>query len=150
MPERIEVTFSVPFVQAWQRTGTNRMTGAHYNRSETKQAEEQIGIAYKGASIRKYGRVVAAPAGVPVEIAVEAYTPPPRTYPKYLPEWLKPRIPFVVRPDASNVLKSVEDGLNGIAYHDDCQIVAAHSYKRDRESTKREETVVTVRWFEGD
>lgn len=150
MPEIYEVTFSVDFVQAWQRTGTNRMTGAHYNRSETKHAEEQIGIAYKGASIRKYGRVVTAPAGVPVEIAVEAYTPPPRTYPKYLPKWLKPRIPFVVRPDASNVLKSVEDGLNGIAYHDDCQIVAAHSYKRDRESTKREETVVTVRWFEGD
>ena len=26
------------------------------------------------------------------------------------------------RPDVSNVIKSVEDGLNGIAYHDDSQI----------------------------
>ena len=146
MPDRFEITFSVDFVQAWQRTGTDPKSGRRYTKQATRDAERSIGIAYKGASIRKYGRVVTAPAGVPVAIKVEAYTPPPRTYPKYLPKWLKPRIPFVVRPDASNILKAIEDGLNGIAYEDDCQIIAAHSFKADRNGVTADRTVVTVQF----
>jgi Holliday junction resolvase RusA-like endonuclease len=146
VPERFEVAFSVNFVQAWQRTGTDPKTGHRYTKQATRDAERSIGIAYKGASIRKYGRVVTAPAGVPVAIKVEAYTPPPKKYPKYLPEWLRPRVPFVTKPDASNILKSVEDGLNGIAYIDDSQIIAAHSFKRDRNGVGADRTVVTVQF----
>jgi Holliday junction resolvase RusA-like endonuclease len=146
VPERFEITFSVDFVQAWQRTGTDPKSGRRYTKQATRDAERSIGIAYKGASIRKYGRVVTAPAGVPVAIKVEAYTLPPKKYPKYLPEWLRPRVPFVTKPDASNILKAIEDGLNGIAYIDDSQIIAAHSFKCDRNGVGADKTVVTIQF----
>jgi len=33
------------------------------------------------------------------------------------------------KPDASNILKSVEDGMNGVVYHDDSQIINIHVTK---------------------
>ena len=33
------------------------------------------------------------------------------------------------KPDASNILKSVEDGMNGVVYHDDSQIINLHVTK---------------------
>mgnify|MGYP002477990324 CR=1 FL=1 len=33
------------------------------------------------------------------------------------------------KPDASNILKSVEDGMNGVVYHDDSQIINLHVSK---------------------
>ena len=34
------------------------------------------------------------------------------------------------KPDASNILKAVEDALNGVAFRDDCQICAGQFVKR--------------------
>jgi crossover junction endodeoxyribonuclease RusA len=36
--------------------------------------------------------------------------------------------PDARRRDSSNCLKSVEDGMNGIAWNDDCQIIEGHFY----------------------
>jgi Holliday junction resolvase RusA-like endonuclease len=40
-----------------------------------------------------------------------------------------------MKPDASNILKLVEDALNGIAYKDDSQIVASIPLKAPRLGT---------------
>jgi len=141
---RYTVEFSVDFLQGKQRPRFGG--GRAYTPKETKDAERRIGIAYKGASIRRYGRVVSAPRGVPVAMRIDCYTKAPKSWPSYLPKWLKPRMPFVTKPDASNVLKAVEDGLNGIAYHDDSQIIATHAYKHDRDEGTTDRTDVVVTW----
>ena len=35
----------------------------------------------------------------------------------------------IKKPDASNILKSVEDGMNGVVYHDDSQLINIHVTK---------------------
>ncbi len=40
------------------------------------------------------------------------------------------------KPDLSNMVKSIEDALNKIAYHDDSQIVESHLYKFYSEEPK--------------
>ena len=141
-----EVRFTVDFLQGKQRPRFSRRTGRAYTPKETEDAERQIGIAYKGASIRKYGRVVSAPRGVPVAVQVDCYKREPKTIPEYVLEWLLPRIPFVVAGDADNYLKEI-DGLNGIAWHDDAQVTAAHVYKHDRNGVTHDHMDFTVQFY---
>jgi Holliday junction resolvase RusA-like endonuclease len=44
-------------------------------------------------------------------------------------EMLADRIRPTKRPDADNVLKAIADSLNGLAYHDDAQLVVMHATK---------------------
>jgi Holliday junction resolvase RusA-like endonuclease len=41
-----------------------------------------------------------------------------------------PEVPCPMRPDLDNMLKSVNDGLNGVAFLDDAQITDCHILKR--------------------
>lgn len=50
--------------------------------------------------------------------------------------------PDIHKPDASNILKSIEDALNGIAYVDDRQIVDAHVRKSPRRRLTEYMTIV--------
>ena len=42
----------------------------------------------------------------------------------------KGRVAHVVKPDLSNLIKAVEDALNGLPYHDDAQIADIVARKR--------------------
>ena len=143
----IVVRFSVPWVHGWQRAGVNTRTGEHYTRAQTEADEAEIGMRYKAACRKKYGEVLKAPEHVPVSVIVDAYAKRPKRTPKYVPKWLLPRIPFTTKPDADNVSKLI-DGLNGIAWHDDAQVVNLTVHKRSRESTKEDRTTFTVIWME--
>lgn len=48
------------------------------------------------------------------------------------------------KPDISNVIKSIEDGLNGVAYHDDNQIVDQHGIEWYAENPRVEVEISVV------
>ena len=55
------------------------------------------------------------------------------------------------RADCSNLVKSVEDALNGVAYADDSQVVVLHAEKRLDRACPRAEVTITQReesWFQ--
>lgn len=146
MPTLYEVSFSVDVLQAKQRPRFDTRGHRTYTPTKTREAEARIATAYKGASIRRYGRVVKAPRGVPVALEVRCLTGAPTRYPDWLPDWLRPRMPFTKRPDWDNLGKTVTDGLNGVAYHDDSQVVAAHVYKLDMVPGGRDRVDVTLQF----
>lgn len=159
------IQFSVPFVvpKARPRVGSK----GTYTVKRTVDAEKRVRDAYKGACVRKYGRVVTAPAHVPVMVAVTMRQACPQGKPKYIPKALWDAWgswPFVRAPDYDNVLKLCCDALNPVthkdkktkktivdeyvAWHDDAQITEAHAYKLPVERGKGARTHITVFWKE--
>ena len=66
----------------------------------------------------------------PVTVAIYITVPIPASYSKKRTEaCLNGSEQPLKKPDASNILKSVEDGLNGVVYKDDSQIVNIHVTK---------------------
>lgn len=51
---------------------------------------------------------------------------------KPTPKGIKRFLPFIIKPDVDNVLKAILDGLNGVAFKDDAQVVLATVKKYDR------------------
>ena len=67
----------------------------------------------------------------PVELKITAFYPIPKSWSARLKqEALADMVLPTVKPDGSNVLKCVEDGLNGLAYEDDKQITMATVAKK--------------------
>lgn len=94
----------------------------HYTPQTTREYEnwvrDQYAIQCRGAEM--------IPKGVNVAITIDCIFSVPqsanrRRQEKMLSGLIRP----VKRPDADNVLKIVADALNGLAYHDDAQIVSA-------------------------
>ena len=69
-------------------------------------------------------------AGVPVKLCVAAqFLPPKRVSKKKRLDMLEGRILPLKKPDMDNIVKAVADALNGVAYHDDTQIVLVQAKK---------------------
>jgi len=144
---RYTIEFSVDFLMGKQRPRFNGRSRAAYTPSETVEAEYQIGVAYRAASIRRYGRVVRAPRGVPVAVRVDCFKKAPKSMPEYVPKWLRPRIPDTTKPDWDNSGgKLVSDALNGIAWDDDAQVTAGHVFKHDRNGVKHDRMDIAVQF----
>lgn len=146
MVRRYEVAFSADVLQPKQRPRFNSKQKSAHTPIETANAEKQIAIAYRGASIRKYGKTMLAPKGVPVAIKIDCYTKAPKSWPSWIPKWLSPRMPFTKKPDWDNLGKTVTDALNEVAYADDAQVIAAHVYKHDMTAETHDHIDVTVQF----
>ncbi len=93
-------------------------------------------VAYEGA-IRSSCRTAAGwqkepyyPKGTPVIIRVVAQYGPPKRLTKAEAFRIQNGLRFPTRkPDIDNVLKAVADALNGVAYHDDSQVVMIEAQK---------------------
>jgi Holliday junction resolvase RusA-like endonuclease len=139
------VTFSVPFVHGKARPRFARMgrgVRAYTNRA-TAEAEDRMRIAYEGACLRKFGRVMTAPGHVPVTVSVSTRRALPKSRPKRIIREID-----AFKPDIDNVLKSVLDALNGVAWVDDAQVVNVHAFKLDRMRGATDVTTVLVMWEE--
>lgn len=90
-----------------------------YTPSETAAYENLVRLAY-----REKCDHVAFEQGVAVDLRVIAYMRIPASASKRKQSaMLSGEIRPTKRPDSDNILKAVLDGLNGVAYHDDAQIV---------------------------
>lgn len=105
-----------------------------YTPSKTKDFEYQIR--------KRAEQVFEQPLKTPVRIEVLFLMPrPKRIIWKTKP---MPRIPCDKRPDASNLLKTVEDGLNGVAYLDDSQISTVLLSKKYHAGDEGPKTIIRI------
>lgn len=67
---------------------------------------------------------------IPLEMKLVVWLPIPKSASKKNAELMRlGRIRPTKKPDSSNIQKSIEDGLNGVAYHDDSQIVDSEIHR---------------------
>lgn len=71
-----------------------------------------------------------APIEGPISIRMTAYFPIPKSWPKRrINEAMIRCLPVEKKPDIDNILKSVLDGLNGVAFKDDSQVFSVYCDK---------------------
>ena len=86
--------------------------------------------------------VFKTPLNSPLKMTVSFYLPRPKRL-----IWktrAMPDVPCPHRPDCSNLLKSIEDGLNGVAYLDDAQLTDVSVLKRYHAGGEGPKTVITL------
>lgn len=90
-----------------------------YTPKETVSYENLVKLEYRRqCNDFKFGKET------PVDMRITAYYAIPKSASKKKRAlMLERKIRPIKKPDSSNVVKSIEDALNGIAYHDDTQIV---------------------------
>lgn len=95
-----------------------------YTDGKTKFYEEKV----KESARQAMGD--SEPLETPVSVFCYVRLPVPKSYPKKRAEaCLSGLEKPMKKPDIDNIFKSIADGLNGIVYHDDCQIVSINVKK---------------------
>nr|DAD96061.1 MAG TPA: Endodeoxyribonuclease RusA [Myoviridae sp. ctpjm1]DAQ10774.1 MAG TPA: Endodeoxyribonuclease RusA [Caudoviricetes sp.] len=114
-----------------QGKGRPRFTkqGRTYTPQKTRRYEEAVrGAAMLAARAQGF---VKHDDDTPLEACISAWFPIPASWPKKKREAARSGALYpVVKPDADNIAKAVLDALNGIAFHDDRQVVSCTVRKR--------------------
>jgi len=88
----------------------------HYTPKKTSNFENKVAYGFR----KKY---CGPPTEGPCAIEIKMYFPIPKAWPKYKKkEALEKPVPVIKRPDIDNLIKSILDGLNSVAYLDDNQV----------------------------
>lgn len=115
--------------QGKQRPRFSRISKTVYTPTKTAKYEKQIALAFKAGG----GRCI--PEGQCVSVSVTAFFPVPKSYSKGKRKaCIDGDIRPDKKPDIDNIIKAVLDGLNGVAYEDDKQVVEAIGRKYYTES----------------
>ena len=96
---------------AWQRTeGSGKV---RFNSRQQKAFQKMVALLCLEARNKNGERMI--PQGVPVRLTVRVFYPRPKSM-----------VGFSVwktsKPDLDNLVKTIKDALNGVAYHDDSQV----------------------------
>ena len=129
-------TITVPFAKGKGRPRFNRKSGRVYTPQQTYEAEREIAKAWQKAS------VLCAPRDVPVKVEIVVR----RQLPKTTPKWVISE-PDLKKPDLDNIEKLVLDGLNGVAYEDDSQVIELHARKEPRQRRETDEMEIAVTYL---
>jgi Holliday junction resolvase RusA-like endonuclease len=113
--------------------------GRVYTPKKTKDYEKSIATAYVNEDGKYYEE------GTPVHISLSAYFMTPKSYSKKLVRKLvKAFAWFLNKPDIDNIIKSVLDGLNNVAYHDDSQVCSIEASKHWTDDPEKEGLSIMV------
>ena len=131
------ITFSVPGPPKGQGRPRFARIGAFvrtYDRAESRDWKSKVALFAKAAGVRLIGG--------PVAISAVAFLARPKRLMRKRDE--DGAITATSKPDVDNILKAVQDGLTGIAYADDAQIVEATILKMYHAKPSGPETTVSV------
>lgn len=104
-----------------------------YTPKKTQEYEEYVKMCW----VAKYGGI--QPSEQSLEVDIVFYLPIPKSVnKKQRAEMLDGKIKHTKKPDIDNLIKSVLDALNGIAYSDDSKIIKVAAEKQYSEKPKTE------------
>lgn len=124
-----------PFGKARPRRGKY----STYDPSCNKEYEAKVKAAYLEA------RGMVDPSNTPIILMVKAFYPIPETAKrKRKPDKIIEGDICMMKPDVDNILKSVMDGLNNVAYFDDRQVYDVRCTRTYSDNPGIEVTLITV------
>lgn len=104
--------------------GDGRRFVSHYTPAQTRAFEHAVAVQSLAAWRR-------GPTRFPVRVEINAYVAIPASWPIWRAEAaVNGRILPTGKPDSDNITKSILDGMNGIVYVDDAQVVTSAFAKR--------------------
>lgn len=114
------------------------MTGRAYTPKRTHDYEKKVKASYKGEMF---------PEDLPLEVHIDAYFTIPKSASKKKAEEMRrgSRRPLK-KPDGDNIAKSICDGLNGLVYADDKQVVRLVVEKWYSDHPRAEVRVTEIKW----
>lgn len=96
------------------------VNGHAFTPEKTKAYEQLVATQYRAAGGTVHGG--------PVAVTIAAWYQMPKSWPKYKRTDMK-GLPRTSKPDMDNVIKSILDGLNKVAWEDDAQVYKIHAVK---------------------
>lgn len=116
----MEFKFTIPGKPTGKGRPRFSRYGHTYTPEQTTNYENLVKVCFKQA----YPRAEPFPQKIELCADIKAYYPIPASTSKIKKQKMKDGIyKPTVKPDTDNVAKIILDSLNGIAYHDDAQIV---------------------------
>ena len=137
----MKIQFTANVIPHGKQRARTVMRGGYahsYTPRETVEFEREIGKAYRIAA-----RGLVMPENAPLMVDMVFYMPIPQSAGKRLRERLVNRY-HTKRGDVDNMVKSVLDGLNSVAYKDDAQVAAIRAEKVYSEDARVEVTIRTI------
>lgn len=137
----MKIQFTIPGNPVPKARPRVTRTGHTYTPKKTADYEKLVQIyAKQEMAIQQLNPTTEA-----VRLTVEAFFPIPASWTKAKKEKaLNGDLKHTSKPDSDNLIKAVQDALNGIVYKDDSQIVSVSGSKAYSSEPKVEVTVETV------
>ena len=131
----IELEFFIPGKPKGKGRPRFIKTGRTYTPEDTANYENWVRLCYMQEA--KKNGIEPIPADEPVQVYIRAFELVPKSFSKARTEKaLDGRMFPTKKPDCDNIIKIICDALNGVAYHDDKQVVRVScrkEYHFDRE-----------------